>query len=152
LANQRASAKAFFDGYKAWNIDAILAYRTPDCLHQVLPASLNRTAQTNADVTAYFKRIENTFANFTVRHLPLPMTRKRLTWSQPTVINEVHDTTQHFAIVHAKSTAMTKIGQYTNEYALTFRFTDDGKKVKHIEEFIDSKYTLDFNARLAAAP
>jgi ketosteroid isomerase-like protein len=111
-----------------------MSYRTPDCLHQVLPASLNRTAQTNADVTRYFKSIENVFANFT-----------------PVVINEVHDTAQHFAIVHAKSTAMTKIGQYTNEYALTFRFTDDGKKVKHIEEFIDSKYTMEFNARLAAA-
>jgi ketosteroid isomerase-like protein len=40
-------------------------------------------------------------------------------------------------MMHASSTASTKIGRYANEYALFLTFTDDGKKVTRIKDFAD---------------
>jgi hypothetical protein len=50
--------------------------------------------------------------------------------------------------MHASSTAHTSIGNYANEYALFLEFTEDGKKVANIAEFVDSAYTTKFFAEL----
>jgi ketosteroid isomerase-like protein len=51
-------------------------------------------------------------------------------------------------MMHASSTANTKIGRYANEYGLFLTFTDDGNKVTRIEEFVDSAYTAMFFQKL----
>jgi hypothetical protein len=61
----------------------------------------------------------------------------------------VHDAEAHTCMVHATSTADTDIGQYANEYALIFNFTEDGKKVVKFLEFVDSAYSNKFFAALA---
>ncbi|OWY53195.1 hypothetical protein AALT_g11953 [Alternaria alternata] len=103
---------AVIEAYNAWNIDDIMAYRSPDCKHRVLPASMNRTAKTNAEYRAYLSEIMHLYSNFTVE-----------------VEEEIHDATKHTCIIHARSTAGTPIGPYGNEYALILTFTDDGRKV-----------------------
>jgi hypothetical protein len=50
--------------------------------------------------------------------------------------------------MHASSTANTGVGKYANEYTLFLQFTEDGKKVANIEEFVDSAYSTSFFAKL----
>jgi ketosteroid isomerase-like protein len=54
-------------------------------------------------------------------------------------------------MMHATSTAETDVGPYGNEYALVLNFTDDGKKVTRILEYVDSAYSIKFFAKLAEA-
>jgi hypothetical protein len=63
---QQKTVRTVIDAYNAWDINGILAYRTPDCKHQVLPSSMNRTAQSNDDDRAYLNKIMPLFTNFTV--------------------------------------------------------------------------------------
>ncbi|RAR15476.1 hypothetical protein DDE83_001117 [Stemphylium lycopersici] len=132
LLAQQDTARAVIEAYNAWNIDDIMAYRSPDCKHRVLPASMNRTAKTNAEYRAYLSEIMHLYSNFTVE-----------------VEEEIHDATKHTCIIHARSTASTPIGPYGNEYALILTFTDDGRKVTKFDEFVDSAYSQQFVAALA---
>ncbi|KAG9380216.1 hypothetical protein A1F94_009111 [Pyrenophora tritici-repentis] len=130
----KATAREVIRAYNVWDIEAILAYRTPDCKHQVLPLSMNRTGKSNDEYRAYFESIRPNYVNFTA-----------------TVIEELHDAKTHKCIIHARSKAQTAIGLYANEYALILSFTEDGKKVSHFDEFVDSAYSVKFQADLAKA-
>ena len=72
------TAQTVIDAYNAWEIDAILAYRTPDCQHQVLPSSMARAAQTNGEYRRYLSTIMPMFSNFMVAP-PLSMVPCRVT-------------------------------------------------------------------------
>ncbi|KAF3038247.1 hypothetical protein E8E11_001014 [Didymella keratinophila] len=132
LAAQQDTARAVIEAYNAWDIDDILAYRSPDCKHRVLPASMNRAAKSNDEYRAYLSMIMPLYSNFTV-----------------VVKEEIHDAAAHTCIIHASSTAETKIGPYTNEYALILTFTEDGRRVTKFDEFVDSAYSQQFVAALA---
>jgi ketosteroid isomerase-like protein len=65
------------------------------------------------------------------------------------VREEIHDALAHTCIIHATSTANTKIGPYANEYALILTFTEDGRKVTNFKEFVDSAYSEQFVSALS---
>ncbi|PVH92161.1 hypothetical protein DM02DRAFT_663221 [Periconia macrospinosa] len=65
------------------------------------------------------------------------------------VREEIHDALAHTCIIHATSTANTKIGPYANEYALILTFTEDGRKVTNFKEFVDSAYSEQFVTALS---
>jgi hypothetical protein len=54
-------------------------------------------------------------------------------------------------MMHASSTAETPVGPYSNEYALVLKFSEDGSKVEEFKEFVDSRYSDKFFAKLAEA-
>lgn len=62
---------------------------------------------------------------------------------------EIHDAAARKCIIHATSRAETKIGPYTNEYALILTFTEDGREVIKFDEFVDSAYSEQFVSALA---
>jgi ketosteroid isomerase-like protein len=64
---------------------------------------------------------------------------------------EVHDAEARRCVIHASSTANTRIGTYGNEYALFLTFTEDGKKISKIEEFVDTAYSAKFFASLGVS-
>jgi ketosteroid isomerase-like protein len=64
------------------------------------------------------------------------------------VHKEVHDAKAHRSVIHASSTANTRIGPYGNEYALFLTFTEDGEKISNIEEFVDTAYSAKFFEKL----
>ncbi|KAH7087114.1 hypothetical protein FB567DRAFT_602682 [Paraphoma chrysanthemicola] len=132
LAAQKATTQAVLDAYNAWDLDAILAFRAPDCQQQVLPASMGRPSMSNSEYRERLKILLPWFRKFTV-----------------TVHTTVHDAEQHTCMMHATSTAETDIGPYANEYALVLHFTEDGKKVVRFLEYVDSKYSSEFFAKLA---
>jgi ketosteroid isomerase-like protein len=66
------------------------------------------------------------------------------------IIKIVNDTEQHVAVVHAKGFAETAFAPYRNEYAFFLYFTEDGKQVKRIEEFVDTAFSTGFFAKMQA--
>lgn len=144
LEAQRYTAQAVIDAYNTWDIEAILAYRSPDCQHRVLPASMNRAAKSNDEYRAYLDKIMPLYSNFTVSVSIFKSNAVKITWAQVVVMEEIHDARTHTCIIHASSTAQTKIGLYANEYALILTFTEDGTKVTKFDEFVDSAYSQQF--------
>ena len=125
------TANAAIEGYNTWKPEAMIAYRAPNCIHQVLPTSLGRQPLNNEQYLAYFTPIMPAFKNFHV------------------IVNHtVVDEEARKVAMHATSTATTDLGDYSNEYVLVLHMTEDGKKVVRFEEFVDSKYSTEFMQRL----
>jgi len=93
---------------------------------------MGKPAKNNLEYRKYFESIMPLFSNFTV-----------------SVHKEIHDAEARVSVMHASSMANTRIGTYTNEYALFLTFTKDGERVTKIEEFVDSAYSARFFADLA---
>ena len=125
------TAIAAIDGYNTWTPEAIMAYRAPDCITQILPASLGRPPMNNEQYLAYFAPIMPAFKNFHV-----------------TVKHTIVDEEARNVVMHAHSTATTELGDYSNEYMLVLYMTVDGTKLVRFEEFVDSKYSADYLPRL----
>ena len=126
-----ATAQMAIEGYNTWTPEAIMAYRAPDCIHQILPASLNRLPLNNEQYAAYFVPIMPAFRNF------------RLTAHSSMV-----DEAARKVVLHVSSTAATDLGSYENEYMLILQMTSDGCKVERFFEFVDSAYATDYMRRL----
>ncbi|TKA65024.1 hypothetical protein B0A55_10565 [Friedmanniomyces simplex] len=133
LDNMKRTAKAVVDGYNKWDIDAIMAVRADNCIHHVLPKSLGREPRNNEDYRKYFASIMPLFKDFTI-------------WSE----NEIYDVQAKKAALHMSSTATTPIGDYSNEYAIFFTFTEDGTKLTQMDEMVDSAYSGKFFGDLNA--
>lgn len=71
-----------------------------------------------------------------------------LNYYKVVVHKEIHDVQARKCMMHASSTADTSIGRYNNEYALFLDFTEDGQRIRRIEEFADSAYSAKFFQRL----
>ena len=125
------TANAVIEGYNTWKPEALVAYRAPNCVHQVLPASLGRQPLNNEQYLAFLTPIMPAFKNvhMTVRH---------------TIVDEE----ARKVAMHVSSTAKTDLGDYGNEYILVLHMTEDGEKVVRFEEFVDSKYSEEFMPRL----
>jgi hypothetical protein len=70
LATQKATAKSVIDAYNAWDLERIMAFRSPTCTSQVLPQSLGRAVQNNDEYRERLGQIMQWFEKFTVRHNP----------------------------------------------------------------------------------
>ncbi|KAL9094350.1 MAG: hypothetical protein Q9165_003491 [Trypethelium subeluteriae] len=58
----------------------------------------------------------------------------------------VHDAPRSKAVIYATSKADTPFEDFkwTNEYAVFLSFTEDGKKVKKMEEMVDTAFYREF--------
>jgi hypothetical protein len=56
----------------------------------------------------------------------------------------ISDPEQHSAAVHATAIGDTPLGAYENEHVFFFYFTDDGRKVNRVEEYVDTSYSEAF--------
>jgi len=60
------TAHTLVDAYSRWDIEAIMAPRAEDCVHQLLPLSLGRKPMNNSEYRKYFTMITPLFQDFTV--------------------------------------------------------------------------------------
>ena len=125
------TAQTFVDGYNAWDIDAIMANRAPNCTMRAYPARLNRPALGNEEYRAYFSKIMPHFTNFKIE-----------------VIEFIEDAKRQKVAMYARSSAQTAIGPYANEYTLILQLTDDHRQIVEIKEFVDSDNSIAFFKRL----
>lgn len=70
LATQKATTQTVLDAYNAWDIEKILAFRAPDCVQQVLPASMGRPALGNKEYRERLEGYMRWFRNFNVSLTP----------------------------------------------------------------------------------
>lgn len=59
-----------------------------------------------------------------------------------------NDPTRNILVFFATAHGDSAVGPYDNEYICILRYTKDGTQITQIEEFLDSKFTADFFARL----
>ncbi|KAH8678504.1 hypothetical protein BX600DRAFT_431778 [Xylariales sp. PMI_506] len=121
------TALAQIEAYNKWDLDTILSLRTKDCIQQILPASLERPPRTNDEYREYFGTFIPLFKNYNLE-----------------VLDTVVDQTAHKVALHAKSTADTPLGPYTNEYMLFFYMTEDDSLINKVVEFVDSASSKQF--------
>lgn len=138
MASQQSTllqtAHRVLSSYDTWDMEAILAPRTPDCTMRVLPLRLNRPVLSNQEYSHHFTAsFKPHFKNF---HLE--------------VLDTTEDPARHKVVFHARSTAETPVGPYGNEYMITLQMTDDDLHVKEIKEFVDSQYGAEFMGKLRA--
>ncbi|THU82251.1 hypothetical protein K435DRAFT_691943, partial [Dendrothele bispora CBS 962.96] len=107
----KATAAAMISGYNTWDLEAILSdsWRSPSCIHQVLPLSLERPLMDNAQYRQYFGAFMSAFRNFAV-----------------TVKDTIVDEKQRKVWMWASSIAETDIGPYKNEYVLILNCDEQG--------------------------
>ncbi|KAK6429374.1 hypothetical protein LTR95_014478 [Oleoguttula sp. CCFEE 5521] len=131
----RETSNAFLAAFATWKTEPIMALRAPECVHDMLPASLNRPSKNNEQFRAYFNGVERAMHD---------------------VKMEMHD---YFASVedrrawfHSTLTATAVDGEaYDNEYMFVLTFDEEGRKVTRVLEMLDSVKTQAIYARLAKA-
>ncbi|KAL8934838.1 MAG: hypothetical protein Q9211_005018 [Gyalolechia sp. 1 TL-2023] len=125
------TVQTVISAYNAWELDAIMDVRAPNCMNYILPTSLGRRPMDNQQYLSFLAATLPAFQGF---HL--------------TVHDIVIDQAAHKAVMHLSSTASTPIGEYHNEYMITLHMTEDGCQIDKFEEFVDSKYSADFMPRV----
>ncbi|GAB1737384.1 hypothetical protein NU219Hw_g1529t1 [Hortaea werneckii] len=125
------TAQAVCDGYEKWEIDAVMAPRTQDCIHHLGPKSLGRPLRNNEQYCAYFSTVQTLFHDFKIQ-----------------VADQVFDVDEKRAALHVFGSASSPVGKYEQEYSWFLTFNKDGTKVKRMEEMTDSAYLEEFFKRL----
>ncbi|MCJ1371812.1 hypothetical protein MMC20_003032 [Loxospora ochrophaea] len=125
------TAHSVIEGYNKFTLESVLSFRAPHCTHHYLPASLNIGPFNNEEFTAYFSQTQFAFRDF---HL--------------TVHDTVCEAAARKVAIHLSSSAATDIGEYRNEYMVVLHLTEDGTMVEKFVEFVDSKRSVEFFARL----
>lgn len=133
MSKRREIAIEVIEAYRAWDIERIMAYRTDDCTHLILPRSLKREPKNNASYRQYFASIMPAFQDF-----------------QPEIHEIVEDERENKVMMWVSSKAQSLIGPYGNEYTMLLYFNEAGDRVNKIVEFVDSAYVKDFFIRLGA--
>lgn len=63
----KRTTQAQLDGYRKWDLDAIMAPRADNCSYRYLPESMGRPAMNNAEFREYFATVLPLLTGFSVR-------------------------------------------------------------------------------------
>ena len=64
--NQVSTAKALFEGYNEYTADAVLRARADNCIHVILPTTLNRPSKNNKEYREFFGPLQSIMYKFEV--------------------------------------------------------------------------------------
>ncbi|KAF5336308.1 hypothetical protein D9758_014475 [Tetrapyrgos nigripes] len=128
----KATTQSFVSAYNSWDLEALMSesWRSPSCISQILPLSLERLPMNNEEWKKWFGPRMKAMSNFHIK-----------------VKEMIVDEKERKVVIWASSTGETIIGPYKNEYVFILECGKDGR-VEWIREFVDSKYTSDFFAKL----
>ncbi|KAI1382481.1 hypothetical protein F4677DRAFT_401998 [Hypoxylon crocopeplum] len=131
------TSKLFLEAFNEFTPESVVRYRSPSCMHHLLPATMKTPPQTNAD-----------YANFVAVLQPImPGFRLRLADGQEPVIDEV----TRKVVLYLKSHSDTTVGLYENEYVWVLTMSQDGKNIDDVMEFADSLYTTEWLPKIKKA-
>lgn len=131
---QRLTAEAVVDAFNRMDIDAIIAFRSDDCMRYILPSTLGHPPTNNKQYRASLERLIKIFSNFSL-----------------TINDVVEDKEARKICMYLKARADTLAGEYVNEYMWTLGFNASGTKIIHATEFVDTVMNRDFWPLLLAA-
>ncbi|KIX04250.1 uncharacterized protein Z518_07804 [Rhinocladiella mackenziei CBS 650.93] len=128
-------ATAVVDGFSKWTIEDVMAPRSQNCIHHMLPASLEKPPFSNDELSVWLEQIMAVVPNgFNMMYD-----------KDACVVDKV----TRKVVLYAKATAETKAGPFHNEYVFTITVNEEGTLADRVEEWMDSKLSLDILARLA---
>ncbi|OQO13686.1 hypothetical protein B0A48_01915 [Cryoendolithus antarcticus] len=136
LAAQKATVSDFIDYFTNWQLDAVAGLCAPGFIRNQQPSSSLGESEETAEVM--LARLQGMGAIFTT---PLNYGTK----------NFVHDGEAHKSSFEFVINADTKLGPLELQGVMMQTFTEDGKKVTRVDEFLDSKALEAFMAKVTAA-
>ncbi len=125
------TADSYVANYNARGVDfsGIVAGRTPDCAHRLLPArATGGLVLSNDDYLPFSKRLLAVMPNLTL----IP--------AAPALVDEE----ARSVVLHIRAKADLPVGgPYEGEYLFILRMTDDGTLLREVTEFVDSANTAE---------
>lgn len=126
----------FVSTFGSFDIEEILAIRTPTCLYHQCCPSFNKNVVTNEETRANFPQFIATF--------------KRFDFSIIEPDHTLVDEAARRVMIRAKASAESIVGAYENEYIFILKMTDDCRLIEGIYEFYDTIRLKDLQYRLEA--
>ncbi|KAI0402745.1 hypothetical protein F4802DRAFT_599707 [Xylaria palmicola] len=124
------TARAALDEYGEMTPESVVAYRSPDCVHRMLPASAGVPDRTNKEYSDFVMGLKQTVPNLRL------------------IIQDdfapIIDETTHRVLAHVKSAGDTPYGSCETEYFMALKMNENGTQIVEFVEFVDTAYTLDF--------
>ena len=130
------TAAAFVESYNVWTMSAIMAIRSPSCVHRILPEAYGIAPLPNAAYEAFLGPFIALFKNVEV-----------------VIVDEKEtmvDVDARKVSIRMKGCSNTIAGEYRNEYIFILTMSEDGDLVDEVVEFLDSRSSNDFNQRMMA--
>ncbi|KAI1117980.1 hypothetical protein F5Y14DRAFT_292338 [Nemania sp. NC0429] len=127
------TAKAAFDKYGEMTAESVIAYRSPDCVHRMFPASAGVADRTNKEYSDFVMELKNTVPNL------------RLIVQDD--FEPIVDEKTRQVLAHLKSAGNTPYGPCETEYFMALKMNEDGTQIIEFVEFVDTAYTLEFVKR-----
>ena len=121
VSPRRRTAEAVVEAFNNMDVEAIVSYRSPECMRVFLPLSMGLPSQNN---TTYFNsliKLRAIFHNFSL------------------VINDLLEDKDNRRICMSLSArADTAAGEYINEYMWLLDFDESGTKITRSKEYSDT--------------
>ncbi|MCJ1411287.1 hypothetical protein MMC19_005375 [Ptychographa xylographoides] len=113
------------------DLSAIIAFRSSDCVQQILPLSLKLPPQDNATYAKRLGYVIPAFRNFNL-----------------TVQDIVEDVKACKICMWLSASANSTAGEYLNEYMWIMEFDKTGEKLISMKEFVDTAMQKEFFPKL----
>lgn len=130
MSKELQTALAFLDSFKTLDYERNVSLRTPDCIHTFGPTSLKITEKTNEQFAAHLKSLQPKIVG-------IPVTPKQIFEAKGQVV--IWATGEGKFRDEVKALDPTADWTYYGEYMFVFTFNEEGDKIKHVLEFLDSK-------------
>ncbi|KAI0863775.1 hypothetical protein F4860DRAFT_467796 [Xylaria cubensis] len=124
------TAKAAFEEYGELTAESVIAYRSPDCVHRILPASAGVPDRTNKEYSDFVMGFKQMVPNMRLIILD--------------DFGPIIDETNRQVLAHLKSAGDTPYGPLENEYFMSLKMNEDGTQIVEFVEFVDTAYTQEF--------
>ena len=130
-SQQRHTAESLVAAFNNMDIPAIMSLRSPECIRQFLPQSMNLPNQDNAAYEQSLRWVITAFRNFSL-----------------TVQDIVEDVQARKICLWLVARADTAAGEYVNEYMWLMDFDESGEKITSMKEYVDAIMQRDFFPKL----
>ena len=130
---QRETADRLIAAFNAQDLPTIISLRTPTCLRNFLPASLNFPPQDNDAYLANLTSMKTLFTTFRLN-----------------VKDIVEDVEERKIVIFVSAEGETMVGKYVNEYVWRMKCDEQGL-VEEWWEFVDVGMVRDFLPKLREA-
>ncbi|KAK5173537.1 uncharacterized protein LTR77_002218 [Saxophila tyrrhenica] len=132
LDNQKSLTAKFIKIEEAWDIEANIQLRTNDCIYHLRPTTLGHPPRNNDEFREFYTSLKALWTDYKLE-----------------VLQTTHDAETHKSVIHAINYAETPAGPFEMECIMILSFTEDGTKLKRVEELADSAYLNEFLERVA---
>ncbi|KAJ2970582.1 hypothetical protein NUW58_g9648 [Xylaria curta] len=129
-SRRKQTALALIDAYTSLNPEAVMALRTEDSIHQILPRSLNRAAMNSTRYATYLTTILMPY----IKSVSV------------TVEELLEDAAQNKIAAWVHWDATTAVGPWREDFVWILHLNEAGDKVTRSLEFVEG--TSDYPSRL----